>query len=114
MKTTKNVVAKIAGVIFAGMMVLSLASCGSKNPLAGNSYTRNGHTLTFNADGTGILESDGDEPRSFTYTISGEKTATLEFSDNTPNEKKYIKYENSKAFTVTKGYRLYTNEYVKK
>ena len=30
MKTTKNVVAKIAGVILAGMMVLGLASCGDE------------------------------------------------------------------------------------
>ena len=30
MKTTKNVVAKIAGVILAGMMVMGLASCGDE------------------------------------------------------------------------------------
>ena len=60
MKTTK-MVARIAGLVLAGMMVIGLVSCGGKADKVEGTYVHNGYTIDFKADGTGFMyEKTGD------------------------------------------------------
>ena len=54
MKTTK-MVARIAGLVLAGMMVMGLASCGGKADKVEGTYVHDDCSLVLNANGTGFF-----------------------------------------------------------
>ena len=54
MKTTK-MVARIAGLVLAGMMVIGLVSCGGKADKVEGTYVNDDYALILNADGTGFM-----------------------------------------------------------
>ncbi len=60
MKTTK-MVARIAGLVLAGMMVMGLVSCGGKADKVEGTYIYDDYSLVLNANGTGFMyEKTGD------------------------------------------------------
>lgn len=76
MKTQRTkLVARIAVALLAGMMVLALAGCGSKNPLKGHTYANDTNKVTFTDK---ELSIDND---TFSYTLDSESlTGTAYYS----------------------------------
>ncbi len=67
-----KLVARIAMALLAGMMVLALASCGSKNPLKGHTYEGHDETWVFTSEKecTNTYTYDGDTRSiELTYTL---------------------------------------------
>ena len=85
MKTQRTkLVARIAVALLAGMMVLALAGCGSKNPLIGNTYTGSADgdmvSMTFKKDGKGSF-GDDEGAETFTYKINSDGTGAVQTED---------------------------------
>ena len=79
-----KLVARIAMALLAGMMVLALASCGSKNPLKGHTYEAkdDGDTASFTFTEKKVTYIEGDLEGTGRYTLNSESlTGTFYIGD---------------------------------